>query len=154
MGNYWWSRETFKRSEANEIRRALQGWYPTPLFFIYHPPIFWRFYIAPMDCASAVNPKCWLVACCSECSQPLGHCTAPACRHGWIWPLMQFLFQLDLKLNSETGGDLSTFIPNGEWEVIGNYIQLIILMAKTERNQDSAPDTAPAAVLRKSLERN
>ena len=29
------------------------------------------------------------------------------------------LFQLDLKLNSETGGDLSTFIPNGEWEVIG-----------------------------------
>ena len=28
-------------------------------------------------------------------------------------------FQLDLKLNSETGGDLSTFIPNGEWEVIG-----------------------------------
>ena len=32
-------------------------------------------------------------------------------------------FQLDLKLNSETGGDLSTFIPNGEWEVIGeiNY---------------------------------
>ena len=28
--------------------------------------------IAPMDCASAVNPKCWLVACCSECSQPTG----------------------------------------------------------------------------------
>ena len=26
--------------------------------------------IASMDCASAVNPKCWLVACCSECSQP------------------------------------------------------------------------------------
>ena len=26
--------------------------------------------IAPMDCASAVNPKCWLVACCSGCSQP------------------------------------------------------------------------------------
>ena len=46
MGNYWWGRETFKRSEANEIRRALQGWYPTPLFFIYHPPIFWRFYSA------------------------------------------------------------------------------------------------------------
>ena len=67
---------------------------------------------------------------------------------------MQFLFQLDLKLNSETGGDLSTFIPNGEWEVIGNYLQIIILMAKTERSQDSAPDTAAAAVLRKSLERN
>ena len=109
---------------------------------------------APLDCASAVNPKCWLVACCSECSQPTGALQAPACRHGWIWPLMQFLFQLDLKLNSETGGDLSTFIPNGEWEVIGNYLKLIILMAKTERNQDSAPDTAPAAVLRKSLERN
>merc|ERR1719336_1012349 len=28
-------------------------------------------------------------------------------------------FNLDLKLNSENGGDISTFIPNGEWEVIG-----------------------------------
>ena len=32
------------------------------------------------------------------------------------------IFQLDLKLNSETGGDLSTFIPNGEWEVIGKHL--------------------------------
>ena len=31
------------------------------------------------------------------------------------------LSELDLKLNSETGGDLSTFIPNGEWEVIGEF---------------------------------
>ena len=29
--------------------------------------------------------------------------------------------QLDLKLNSLDGGDLSTFIPNGEWEVIGRF---------------------------------
>ena len=31
-----------------------------------------------------------------------------------------FYFQLDLKLNSEAGGDTSTFIPNGEWDLVGN----------------------------------
>ena len=29
-------------------------------------------------------------------------------------------FQLDLKLNSEAGGDTSTFIANGEWDLVGN----------------------------------
>ena len=39
---------------------------------------------------------------------------------------LRFLcFQLDLKLNSEAGGDLSTYIQNGEWEVIGRSILLL-----------------------------
>ena len=34
-------------------------------------------------------------------------------------------FQLDLKLNSEDGGDYSTFISNGEWDLVGkNSFQL------------------------------
>ncbi|CAL1283247.1 unnamed protein product [Larinioides sclopetarius] len=28
-------------------------------------------------------------------------------------------FQLDLRLASEDGGDLSTYITNGEWDLIG-----------------------------------
>ncbi|KAH7956673.1 hypothetical protein HPB52_011623 [Rhipicephalus sanguineus] len=28
-------------------------------------------------------------------------------------------YQLDLRVNSEDGGDLSTYIPNGEWDLIG-----------------------------------
>lgn len=31
-------------------------------------------------------------------------------------------FKLDLVLNSEEGGDLSDFITNGEWHLIGEYI--------------------------------
>ena len=38
---------------------------------------FSRDSMAPMDCASAVNPKCWLVACCSECSQPTAGTSMP-----------------------------------------------------------------------------
>ena len=30
-------------------------------------------------------------------------------------------FQLDFKLNSESGGDTSTFIANGEWDLVGNH---------------------------------
>lgn len=30
-----------------------------------------------------------------------------------------FIFQLDLKLNSEKGGDISTYVTNGEWDLIG-----------------------------------
>ncbi|CAL1286349.1 unnamed protein product [Larinioides sclopetarius] len=30
-------------------------------------------------------------------------------------------FQLDLRLASEDGGDLSTYITNGEWILIGKY---------------------------------
>ena len=30
------------------------------------------------------------------------------------------LIQLDLKSNSESGGDVSTYIENGEWDLIGN----------------------------------
>ena len=29
-----------------------------------------------------------------------------------------------MKLNSAEGGDLSTFIPNGEWEVIGKFYKI------------------------------
>lgn len=40
--------------------------------------------------------------------------------------------QLDLVLNSETGGDLSDFITNGEWYLLGEYFTLfpaVILMS-------------------------
>lgn len=33
--------------------------------------------------------------------------------------------QLDLVLNSEAGGDLSDFITNGEWYLLGEYFSLI-----------------------------
>ena len=41
-------------------------------------------------------------------------------------PVKKFnCFQLDLKLNSEDGGDYSTFISNGEWDLVGkNSFQL------------------------------
>lgn len=29
-------------------------------------------------------------------------------------------FQLDLKLNSDKGGDVTTYVTNGEWDLIGN----------------------------------
>ena len=29
------------------------------------------------------------------------------------------LFQLDLRLNSDNGGDISTYVTNGEWDLIG-----------------------------------
>ena len=35
---------------------------------------------------------------------------------------IKHLFQLNLKLNSESGGDTSTFIPNGEWYLVGKSI--------------------------------
>lgn len=31
------------------------------------------------------------------------------------------LFQLDLQLQDESGGDISSFITNGEWELLGKY---------------------------------
>lgn len=34
--------------------------------------------------------------------------------------------QLDLVLNSEAGGDLSDFITNGEWYLLGEYFSLPI----------------------------
>ncbi len=30
-------------------------------------------------------------------------------------------FQLDLQLKQEDGGDISSFIKNGEWDLIGNF---------------------------------
>lgn len=38
-----------------------------------------------------------------------------------FWNLMNFSFfkQLDLVLKSEEGGDLSDFITNGEWYLVG-----------------------------------
>ena len=31
-----------------------------------------------------------------------------------------YIFQLDLALKDENGGDISSFISNGEWDLIGN----------------------------------
>lgn len=55
-------------------------------------------------------------------------------RHGgalqwrtYTWILMNLnkrffiLFQLDLQLQDESGGDISSFITNGEWELLGKY---------------------------------
>ena len=33
-----------------------------------------------------------------------------------------YIFQLDLALKDENGGDISSFISNGEWDLIGVYI--------------------------------
>ena len=33
-------------------------------------------------------------------------------------------FQLDLTLKDKKGGDISSFIPNGEWDLIGKYNSL------------------------------
>lgn len=30
--------------------------------------------------------------------------------------------QLDVQLQDEAGGDISSFITNGEWDLLGNYI--------------------------------
>ena len=38
---------------------------------------------------------------------------------GYCWLLTVSLSQLDLALQYETGGDLSNFMPNGEWSLIG-----------------------------------
>ena len=35
------------------------------------------------------------------------------------FPKQDLFFQLDLKLNSEKGGDISTYVTNGEWDLIG-----------------------------------
>lgn len=31
------------------------------------------------------------------------------------------VFQLDLQLQDELGGDLSSFVTNGEWELLGRF---------------------------------
>lgn len=33
-----------------------------------------------------------------------------------------FTFQLDLQLQDEEGGDLSSFVTNGEWSLIGKML--------------------------------
>lgn len=33
-------------------------------------------------------------------------------------------FQLDLQLQDESGGDISSFITNGEWELLGLYVEI------------------------------
>lgn len=35
-------------------------------------------------------------------------------------------FQIDLRMSSEEGGDLSTYITNGEWELIGDDTYTVI----------------------------
>ena len=34
-------------------------------------------------------------------------------------------FQLDLRLNSENGGDISTYVTNGEWDLIGKQTSTV-----------------------------
>ena len=34
-------------------------------------------------------------------------------------------FQLDLKLNSDKGGDVTTYVTNGEWDLLGNVTRII-----------------------------
>lgn len=36
-------------------------------------------------------------------------------------------FQLDLQLQDETGGDISSFVTNGEWDLLGELFFLQIL---------------------------
>ena len=37
-----------------------------------------------------------------------------------LYQVVSYLFfQLDLRLNSEKGGDTSTYVTNGEWDLIG-----------------------------------
>ena len=36
-----------------------------------------------------------------------------------IWYLDIIPFQLELILNKADGGDISTYVPNGEWDLIG-----------------------------------
>lgn len=48
------------------------------------------------------------------------------------------IVQLDLVLNSEDGGDLSDFITNGEWYLIGGiyiFFKLLILMCRSEKSE-------------------
>lgn len=35
-------------------------------------------------------------------------------------------FQLDLQLQDEAGGDISSFITNGEWELLGKFFVVVI----------------------------
>ena len=53
-------------------------------------------------------------------------------------PVKKFnCFQLDLKLNSEAGGDTSTFIANGEWDLVGkNYFQTLTQPDKSFENNN------------------
>ena len=32
-------------------------------------------------------------------------------------------FKVDLRLKEETGGDISSFISNGEWDLIGDFVK-------------------------------
>ena len=43
----------------------------------------------------------------------------PARRGGKKLLIELVLFQVDLRLKEEEGGDISSFIPNGEWDLIG-----------------------------------
>lgn len=48
------------------------------------------------------------------------------------------LFQLDLVLNSEEGGDLSDFITNGEWYLLGKSVFLSFsLLVAPRRDTDN-----------------
>lgn len=37
-------------------------------------------------------------------------------------------FQLDLQLQDETGGDISSFVTNGEWDLLGKFRRKCVRM--------------------------
>lgn len=41
-----------------------------------------------------------------------------------------FHSQLDVQLQDEAGGDISSFITNGEWDLLGNHLALPALTIK------------------------
>ena len=57
------------------------------------------------------------------------------------------LFQLDLVLNSEEGGDLSDFITNGEWYLLGKSIFSPVFVARRKKAGFYHGANAPATAL-------
>ena len=51
------------------------------------------------------------------------------CSQKWsqLKSLIFSFFQLDFQLQSEDGGDIDTFIPNGEWALLGESDKFIII---------------------------
>lgn len=62
-------------------------------------------------------------------------------------PRFLLTFQLDLQLQDESGGDISSFITNGEWELLGNYsLHTGPTTAPTPRPAPHASSSAPVRV--------
>lgn len=44
-----------------------------------------------------------------------------------------YVFQLDLQLQDDAGGDISSFITNGEWELLGKFMYTQFHNQNTEK---------------------